>query len=148
MNKNNPFAKISEAPAPTGGGAYIEPGEHVLAVEAMKIVSNDHEDKQHFVAEFDVVETDAEMPKKVSFVRELPGKYNYGLTDARACIAAALGVPFEQVDTELASGVCTEAGQEMVKGSKLRCTAVAKKTRGGGDFTKCQFRPFSEEAAA
>lgn len=141
MSKNNPFAKISDAPAPTGGGAYIEPGEHVLEVEAMKIVSNDHEGKQHFVAEFALVESDNDgMSKKVSFVRELPGKFNYGLTDARACIAAALGVPFEEVDTELASGVCTDEGQEMVKGRKVACTAIMKKTKTGGDFTKCQFR--------
>lgn len=134
MSKNNPFAKADskEAQDPNSmGGTYVQSGKHTFEVLDVKLVDNDREGKMFHVWELRTLETDNDKQEKLCafLCRVQPDPYLYGIKDAKAIAAAALGVPFESVDSALLSASTTEEGKKAFVGAKVSCEGANVTTK-------------------
>ena len=134
----NPFSKIAKVEPPTGGGAYVQPGETDFAVEACKLIESQNGEGFFFVVELETLKSDnPDQPARPSWAVRLPGKNDIGLRNCRAFIAELLGIKFSEVTEEVASAVTTEeAHSDYVAGRKLHASATTITTKAGNPYTK------------
>ena len=138
----NPFKGIKDA-KPSVGGNYIKLGKHTFEIGDLKVVESSKKRNQMFyIAELKTVASTAHNEgESVSFVVDM--EY---LSDIKHFIAAAVGCEFDDVDDDLAASSVHK--KQPFEGVLVDCEAYNKKTKNGGDFTKCKWSSVSEEAAA
>jgi len=134
-----------------GGGNWFKPGKYLVRINRVFTkVAEDGSGKKRFIVEGENVETlnkldgSNEEGAKVSFVRNLPGPYNYGLGDAMAFALAGYGffAKIQDMDVPTESELTDEMMDDMIDeedapftGIYLIADAYNKDTEGGSDFT-------------
>lgn len=135
------FGGIKDAKA-SGASAYLVPGVFLFEVLALK-TGKARDGRNFFVAEFKTLESSApERPvgSVQSWMVMLDARYmETALGNIKTFISVLTETPVHEVD---------EAGVEMAvsadnpcAGSRIRCSAVDIKTKGGKDFTKPTWLP-------
>jgi hypothetical protein len=129
----------------TEGGVYPVAGVYpVLYLDACKMVESRKGDKL-FCAEFDIVESNVEerpAGSRMSWMANLT-KHDAAPGNVRAFLAAAVGIPVENVDAEGSRQAVGPANP--LHGRLMRLDASDTKTRAGGDFTLCRFSALPDE---
>jgi len=123
---------------PRVGGNYIPVGEHVLSVEQVKTY------QKYLIVEFNVLaSTVPNLPPGTvwSLSMEMGHQYMYGEREAKSLFSALLGADpgnLGQVQALEGQGAFSQqcfaemmAPNQPMRGSKVKCSAWAKATRGG-----------------
>ena len=142
----NPFAGIDKAP-PSTGGQYILQGNHILLVDACKIVNSQQgKARTLYVVETTVVESDnPEMKEGTTRSWVVNFDHQPALSNIRSFVAAAMNMPFDDVTEDHSMGTVSEANP--LKGTVLKCEAFNIKTKGKGqDFTKVQWKNMEDDS--
>lgn len=143
-NNNNPFAKADSSDTSTPnnlGGSYVLAGTGNFKVTDVKLVDNDREGTMYHIWELETLQHDNPEQQKVCAVvcKIHPDPYNYGIKDSKAMAAAALGCPFEEIDSALLNSSTTKEGKEAFVGAEVKIEAVQFTTKKGKEATKYKF---------
>jgi len=152
-NKKNPFDKANDPKAATPNslsGSYVLPGSGTFRITDVKLVDNDREGKMFHVWELETIEhTSPDQAKVCAFMARIqPDPYLFGIKDAKAIAAAALGINFEDVDSQLLNASTTAEGKLSFVGAVVKIDTVAGKTRAGKDMSKSKFEHVSAAPGA
>ena len=150
------FSGISEAKISQGGN-YVRPGSHIFCIDALKGIRT-RQNKDAFVSELTTITSRPGMSldgsptrphapgEKTSWFVDLSNADSPGLGNAKAFLAAAAEIEVEQIDEAGALAAVSE--QQPFAGGYIHCDAVEIETRGGKPFTRCTWRPLTEEERA
>lgn len=120
----------------TQGGAWLQPGQHLFKINALKQPPNLRAGLC-FIAELEVVESsnpDYSPGQSVSWIRNVTKHKEMALADIKAFLAATAGIDEESVDSNGADEA-VGPGQPFA-GFLVRCEAFNRPTRDGGEFTR------------
>lgn len=120
----------------TQGGAWLEPGQHLFKITALKQPDNLRAGNC-FIAELEVVETTNEgynLGQSVSWIRNVTKHKEMALADIKAFLAAVAGCDENEIDREGADAAVSD--DQPFAGHLVKCEAFNRQTQAGGTFTR------------
>lgn len=146
QKSNDPFSRIEDSEGRTGG-IYPLPGVYpVLYVDTLKMIRS-RKGEDVFVAEFDILQSD--LPERRAGTRmswAVNFRHDASPGNVKAFLAALMNVPQAEVDGKSAQYACGD--KNPCHGRLIRLEAVLTKTKGGNDFTLCNWRSLPDEIQA
>lgn len=125
-----------ESVSSTQGGAWLQPGQHLFKILALKQPPNLRAGNC-FIAELEVVETNNEdysQGQSVSWIRNVTKHKEMALADIKAFLAAVAGCQEEEIDSKGADAAVSDA--QPFAGHLVKCEAFNRATKDGGTFTR------------
>ena len=134
------FAGIEEVTVKKDS-AYVEPGNYLAKINAIKYGKTNESDRPYFVVEMEVIESDNpnfEKGDTMAWMTMLHRFKHYFLEDVKGFIAVATGYPPDQVISDVVEYVAGE--EQPLTGQGLRVRAKATTNANSGKvFTKTTF---------
>jgi len=144
------FSGLKEARS-TQGGLYLKPGNYTVQVQKVKMQKSQVGNREFFIAELKVVDSDNEEMKansEPSWLVELPGKYpELALGNVKAFLHAAFSSMAEaegeeapdEEDIDEAMATLAVSEDNPLAGVFMSAKAFQKETKSGGEFTRVKW---------
>lgn len=143
QNTYDPYQRVGDSDGRTGG-VYPNPGVYpVLYVDAIKMIKS-RKNEDVFIAEFDILQSDVEeRPAGSRMAWAVNFRHDASPGNVKTFLAAVMNVDITEVDADGCRLACSD--QNPCHGRLLRLEATATKTKGGNDFTLCNWRPLPDD---
>lgn len=134
------YDSIANADKPSGGGNYFTKGDYIVELTGVRLFQSKKDGTDVFVVEGKVVQVELaydgsnKVGETASMVRNFSKQPKMSASDAKAFIAAAAGVAFEDVTADTVMMAVKDDGAAFV-GLPMRVHAYDRQTKSGGNFT-------------
>jgi hypothetical protein len=137
------LAKRVAAAKPSSGGVYWEPGKYLVQIDVVKV----HEGRKgadFFVVEGDNLESsNPERPAGARCSWVFNTAQDAAPGNIKSFVAAALSCPADDVDDDVIEEVLS--AENPLNGKIVRLQVVLTETKSGGEFSKHNWQPVTEE---
>lgn len=143
------FDTIANADASSNTGVYIQPGDYLLGIQRVSLFASKQDGSDVFVVEGKVLEVllkyeaSNRVGETVSMIRKASKNPKGFASDAKAFIAAAAEISFDQVTANVVQRAVANDGA-MFAGMTMHAHAFNRETKNGGNFTVVQWSVPSE----